>query len=45
MYKNGQLKTQGIYNDKIPTILKQWDENGTLIKQMKFNNETLRSAV
>jgi len=28
-YKNGQLKTQGIYNDKIPTILKQWDENGT----------------
>ena len=44
-YKNGQLKTQGIYNDKIPTILKQWDENGTLIKQMKFNNETLRTAV
>ena len=31
-YKNGQLKTQGIYKDKIPTILKQWDENGTLKK-------------
>ena len=44
-YKNGQLKTQGIYNDKIPTIVKQWNENGTLIKHMQFNNKTLRAAV
>jgi tetratricopeptide (TPR) repeat protein len=30
-YKNGKLKTEGIYNEKVPTVLKEWDENGVLI--------------
>ena len=30
-YKNGKRKTEGIYNDKAPTVLKEWDENGVLI--------------
>jgi len=27
-YRNGQLKTEGIYNDKVSKVLKEWDENG-----------------
>jgi len=30
-HRNGQLKAEGIYNDKVPTVLKEWDENGVLI--------------
>ena len=31
-YKNGKRKTEGIYNDKAPTVLKEWDENGNKIE-------------
>jgi len=46
-YKNGQLKTQGTYKNKNPTILKEWNEDGLLVdfKTLKFNNETLRKAI
>ena len=30
-FKNGQLKKQGVYNEEVPTIQKEWDENGTMI--------------
>jgi len=30
-YRNGQLKTEGIYNDKVPTVFKEWDENGNCL--------------
>ena len=30
-FKNGQLKKQGVYNEEVPTIQKEWDENGDLI--------------
>ena len=26
-----QLKKQGVYNEDVPTIQKEWDENGTMI--------------
>jgi antitoxin component YwqK of YwqJK toxin-antitoxin module len=38
-YRNGQLKTEGIYNDKVPTVLKEWDENGVLIIAEWTNSE------
>tara|TARA_B110000879_G_scaffold202603_1_gene279169 strand:+ start:88 stop:1023 length:936 start_codon:yes stop_codon:yes gene_type:complete len=38
-YRNGQLKTEGIYNDKVPTVLKEWDENGVLIITEWTNSE------
>jgi tetratricopeptide (TPR) repeat protein len=35
-YRNGQLKTEGIYNDKVSKVLKEWDENGlNLISNIK----------
>ena len=33
-YKNGQLKTEGIYNNRVPTVLKEWEENGVLINRI-----------
>ena len=38
-HRNGQLKTEGIYNDKVPTVLKEWDENGVLIIAEWTNSE------
>ena len=38
-YRNGQLKAEGIYNDKVPTVLKEWDENGVLIIAEWTNSE------
>jgi len=38
-YKNGKRKTEGIYNDKAPTVLKEWDENGVLIIAEWTNSE------
>lgn len=38
-YRNGQLKTEGIYNDKVSTVLKEWDENGVLIIAEWTNSE------
>ena len=38
-YRNGQLKTEGIYNDKVPTVLKEWNENGVLIIAEWTNSE------
>jgi antitoxin component YwqK of YwqJK toxin-antitoxin module len=38
-YRNGQLKTEGIYNDQVPTVLKEWDENGVLIIAEWTNSE------
>jgi len=29
-FKNGQLKKQGVYNDDVRTIQKEWEENGTI---------------
>ena len=37
--KNGKLKTEGIYNDKVPTVLKEWDENGVLINEIDNSEE------
>ena len=35
-YKNGQLKKQGVYNEDVSTIHKEWDENGVnLISNIK----------
>ena len=36
-HKNGKLKTEGFYSDRVPTILKEWDENGKLINQNCFS--------
>ena len=38
-HRNGQLKAEGIYNDKVPTVLKEWDENGVLIISEWTNSE------
>ena len=38
-HRNGQLKAEGIYNDKVPTVLKEWDENGVLIIAEWTNSE------
>lgn len=48
-YKNGQLKTEGVYHDKVPTILKFWNENGILVydssNEKTDNFETLSMLV
>ena len=33
-HKNGQLKKQGVYNENVPTIQKEWDEIGDLINEL-----------
>ena len=38
-HRNGQLKAEGVYNDKVPTVLKEWDENGVLIISEWTNSE------
>mgnify|MGYP006110445375 CR=1 FL=1 len=38
-YKNGKRKTEGIYNDKVPTVLKEWDENGVLINEIDNSSD------
>ena len=48
-YKNGKLKTEGSYQDKAPTILKFWNEDGMLIydrsNEKADNFETLSMLV
>ena len=38
-YRNGQLKTEGIYNDKVPTVLKAWEENVVLINEIDNSSD------
>ena len=38
-HRNGQLKAEGVYNDKVPTVLKEWDKNGVLIISEWTNSE------
>ena len=38
-HRNGQLKTEGIYYDKVPTVLKKWDENGVLINEIDNSSD------
>ena len=38
-HRNSQLKTEGIYNDQVPTVLKEWDEDGVLIIAEWTNSE------
>ena len=44
-HQNGNIKTQGTYNNGICHIEKEFDENGVLFdfKSLKFNDETIRS--
>jgi hypothetical protein len=38
-HRNGQLKTEGIYYDKVPTVLKEWEENGVLINEIDNSSD------
>ena len=44
-YDNGQLKKQGVYNEDVPTIQKEWGENGNIHIESELNEKGEKHGV